>query len=191
LVKGEGPKRKQPKAGLRESVPRARVKSKSFKPNEPWHLNFSLIDREGPFAWPAAGPQALTLPWWLQIMNSRFDRQEIFEAGAAHISGYMHHAVLLEDCTKSAQERLNALLKADNPTEQIFVDSIFSFRYCTAPHSTQRVWGIFDENIYYVLWWDPGHGVFGGRRDVSGSGSCADHDCLHLTESAESLRFNL
>jgi hypothetical protein len=40
------------------------------------------------------------------------------------------------------------------------LDEVFNelTRYRTA--GTARVWGFERENVFYVLWWDPGHMVY-------------------------------
>lgn len=59
-----------------------------------------------------------------------------------------NHSVPINDLCKEARDRLEAL-KLDD------VDDLFRFRLS----GEQRVWGMRDRQIFYLLWWDPNHQV--------------------------------
>lgn len=58
------------------------------------------------------------------------------------------HGVSLSSLSKEARDRLEEIRQDDAP-------ELFSLRITGAA----RVWGILDEEVFRVLWWDPNHQV--------------------------------
>jgi hypothetical protein len=58
------------------------------------------------------------------------------------------HGVEVGKLSRDAQERLVRIHQDD-------VDQLFSLRIS----GRRRVWGIMDEHVFRVLWWDPEHQV--------------------------------
>ena len=58
------------------------------------------------------------------------------------------HDVEVPRLIKDAQDRLKKIHLED-------YDSLFRFRF----GGRERLWGIRQENIFYLLWWDPRHEV--------------------------------
>ena len=58
------------------------------------------------------------------------------------------HDVEVPKLTKDARDRLAAIKLED-------YDTLFRFRLS----GRERLWGIRQENIFYLLWWDPKHQV--------------------------------
>lgn len=148
----------------------------------PWHLNFSLVDDDGPFAWPSHGVEGVLLPAWLHALNRKLDVPTLLRERIPNSDGSVHHSVSAERCSEPAQERLQDLLAMwGKLMDQRFNESLFSLRYCLAPNSTQRVWGIFEDDlIFYALWWDPNHDVYAFAPDDRATGNCLIAKCLHL-----------
>lgn len=160
-----------------------------YAAGRPWHLNFSLLDFSGPYAWPSPDdPRARHLNCWLQKMNAETDRKHLEESQLSWRNKSTHHAVALERCHSDAQDRAAALQTEGAKWAQLVGDSLFSLRYCLAPYSTQRVLGVMidDEDtsvsIFYPLWWDPSHEIYANREDSYGTGSCYTSGCLHLEQ---------
>jgi hypothetical protein len=61
-----------------------------------------------------------------------------------------HHAVSVEQLCKEARDRLNHLFRGN-----IDVDELVSLRLS----GKERVWGILDNGVLALLWWDPQHQV--------------------------------
>ena len=70
--------------------------------------------------------------------------KEIIREGRRQGSHFMTVSKLSPEAIKRLKE-----LKLDD-------DRLFSFRFMKRP----RMWGIVDQGIYNVLWWDPEHTVF-------------------------------
>lgn len=154
----------------------------------PWHVNFSLVDTEGPYSWPTENPYGVLLPVWLHALNRSLDLPQLLRERVPHSNGSIHHAVPAAKCSKAAQDRLqNLVRKGSNSIEQIFSESLFSLRYCLAPDSKERVWGILEDNVFYALWWDPNHEVDTHRPDARKKGNCYSAKCLHLTNDYEQV----
>jgi len=60
-----------------------------------------------------------------------------------------HHFMPVTKICESAQNRLSALHLEDT-------DALFSLRLSGA----ERIWGLLDNGILLVLWWDPFHLVY-------------------------------
>lgn len=65
-----------------------------------------------------------------------------------HSNGDNHFMSVQKICNE-AQERLRALRLDDT-------DALFSLRLS----AQERVWGILDNGVFLVLWWDPFHQVY-------------------------------
>jgi len=65
------------------------------------------------------------------------------------IEGKNNHYIDVKDICKEAQERLRQI-KLDE------YDTLFSFRLT----GKKRLWGIRENEILYLLWWDPEHTVY-------------------------------
>jgi hypothetical protein len=59
-----------------------------------------------------------------------------------------NHAIPVADLTREAQDRLAEIGQDD-------VDELFSLRLS----AKERIFGILDESVMRVLWWDPDHRV--------------------------------
>ncbi len=62
-----------------------------------------------------------------------------------------HHSQPLDSIARDAQrDAQRARL------DETFGDTVFRFRL----GSTQRLWGFRQEQVFYVVWWDPKHKVY-------------------------------
>ena len=67
-----------------------------------------------------------------------------------------NHSVQIVALCKEAQSRLNSMYKGN-----LDIDSLVSLRLS----GRERVWGILDQGVLVVLWWDPEHAVCPSLRD--------------------------
>lgn len=67
-----------------------------------------------------------------------------------------NHSVAIDGLCKEAQARLNEMFKGN-----VDIDSLVSLRLS----GRERVWGILDQGVLAVLWWDPEHAVCPALRD--------------------------
>jgi len=105
---------------------------------------FQILDLDGPWSWSNVPDAAL-----LHAIRDRLRNYESMtwrEIKQNDNSG--SHAIPIDRLCLEAQKRLMALKQDDAAT-------LFSLRI----NQKQRVWGIRDEHIFRILWWDPEHTV--------------------------------
>jgi len=103
-----------------------------------WHIR--IIDKEGFWG-------------WKQITRSIFDdilkKMSDFETMKwSEILNRNNHAVEISKMCPGARKRLKELKQDD-------IDELISLHLT----GKNRVWGIRDQNILKILWWDPNHTV--------------------------------
>ena len=104
-----------------------------------WHLR--IVDKEGPWGWNSVDQTT----FWKVI----FPKISNFETMTYNkILGRTHHEVLVSRICKRAQGRLEEI-------EQDDTDQLVSFHI----GGKKVIWGIRDQNIFKVLWWDPNHEI--------------------------------
>ncbi len=64
-----------------------------------------------------------------------------------------NHSVLTSQIAPEAQKRLLEITMDDN-------DELFRFRL----NGEQRLWGIREQNVFKILWWDPRHKVYPSQK---------------------------
>jgi hypothetical protein len=103
-------------------------------------LRAGQMDMDGPWGWSKFDPLLLQ-----NLLHKIFDSQkltwQILRENGSHL-------VQVGDLCSKAQKRLFDLSKDD-------CDELFSLRVT----GKQRIWGIKDGSILWLLWWDPNHEV--------------------------------
>lgn len=113
----------------------------AYIPNDNGCPQFQFeLDMDGPFSWNYFKTQEL--PDFLAKLFElqRCSWQELKDKGS--------HLVAIEKLESLAQKRLRELKKDD-------LDNLYSLRLT----GKKRVWGIKNNNILRILWWDPEHQV--------------------------------
>ena len=107
-----------------------------------WHIR--TIDKEGSWGWNQVND--LTLEGFENILSkmSNFETMKWSE-----ILNRNNHPVPILDLSPEAQKRLKALRQDD-------VDELISLHM----NGKKRIWGIRDQNVLKILWWDPNHTVY-------------------------------
>ncbi len=175
----------------RHQIPKPQIQTRSglrqFQSGGLWHINFTLIDGEGPFKWPTESDHASLLLIWLMRLNQKCDRKSLEEGTLSHFKGTIHHSIPIGDCSEAAQQRISEL-QLERKWAQILSGNLMRLRYCLAPNSTERVWGHMEdpdeeagtyESIFYPIWWDPNHDVQPDSNIGEFHGSCYTSNCLH------------
>jgi hypothetical protein len=109
--------------------------------NPAWRI--SKIEMVDPFGWHNLNAQEIKN---IQTKLSEFESMiwnEISVQGKKQ-----HHSVTIDQLSKEAQTRLEEKNIVD-------IDELFSLRLS----GKQRVWGILEQGILNLLWWDPNHQV--------------------------------
>jgi hypothetical protein len=106
---------------------------------------FSWIDHDGPWGWKS-------LP--IEKIHEILDKLAGWEAKTwPEVLGedpHNQHYTNVENLTSKAQQRLEVLHLDD-------LDQLFRFRFM----KKERLWGVAVGNVFYLLWWDPDHDVYG------------------------------
>lgn len=99
------------------------------------------LDLDGPYGW------GKVTELHLREITSKLSELEKFSW--AQLDKHRHHPIARENLGADARKRLREIKQDD-------VDVLHTLRLA----GTRRVWGILVGNVYYVLWWDPGHKVY-------------------------------
>ncbi len=102
---------------------------------------FRSLDLQGPWCWAQMATTTL-----LEVMERLKNFENMTWVEIEQRSG--SHFVDRDSLIKAANDRLAEIRQDD-------VDSLFSLRI----NGKARIWGIRDEHILRVLWWDPEHQV--------------------------------
>lgn len=104
-----------------------------------WH--FECMDHSG--KWPCTYP----------TLESIKDRLHEYEKRKwSELRGESSHPLPVEKIIRRAQERLDQLGHRD-----------YAHLYqldIRGPGQKQRLWGLREENIFNILWWDPNHEIY-------------------------------
>jgi len=130
---------KQPRAiaaPTADRIPRAITPDENGRPS----FRADRMDVDGPWHW--GNLESIHLQAFLQkIFDSQhLTWQELHEKGC--------HSVCVSELVSDAQKRLQKIGQDD-------LDELYSLRLT----GKQRVWGIKERNIFWLLWWDPTHSI--------------------------------
>ena len=118
--------------------PRGAEKAEKIPDLISWHIR--IVDKEGPWGW----KQLTRLIFdGILIKMSNFETMKWSE-----ILNRYNHPVPISDLCSEARRRLKELQQND-------VDELISLHLT----GKNRVWGIRDQNVLKILWWDPNHTV--------------------------------
>lgn len=108
---------------------------------------FSSLDFDGPWGWASADLATLR-----QVHQKlcHFEKRTGAEVFGPNVG---HKMIAPDHLPKKASRRLGELGVDDT-------DKLCELRLT----GKQRVWGLRQENIIHLLWWDPEHTVFASRR---------------------------
>jgi len=106
-----------------------------------WKL--SLLDWDGPWGW-----RDIKANQWQQILQ----KLGYFETRTwADIkSDGNNHAVFIQNCPNPETLKRLTEIHLDD------IEELFSLRLS----GKERIWGILDNHIFKILWWDPNHEVW-------------------------------
>lgn len=123
-----------------ERQPRGIKKAQRIESNLiAWHLR--IVDQEGRWGWNRVDQTTFWKEIFLKI--SDFETMTYSE-----ILGKDNHEIPISNIIREAQIRLKEI-------EQDDVDHLVSLHIT----GKKRIWGIRDQNIFKVLWWDPNHEI--------------------------------
>ena len=126
----------------RKTIPRVAIQRDAFPS---WH--FSSVDWDGEWGWGKLGLQDYRdLIEWMKTIECQ-NWGEVLQQSATRNA--KHHTMPRGELCRGAQKRLEEICQDDT-------DEVFSFRLS----GQKRLWGIVQNNIFKILWWDPLHTVY-------------------------------
>lgn len=134
-----------------ESPPTKKTPRRLFNPEDfesktiVWHIN--TICREGNWGWEKVGRKM----FWKDIVQKLSSFESMTWANIK-AGGYGKTIPVFRIC-REAQRHLSAIRQEDT-------DYLFELRLS----AKKRVWGIRDQRVLKVLWWDPEHTVCPSRK---------------------------
>jgi hypothetical protein len=107
-----------------------------------WHVK--LVDHEGPFGWCGMAGKR-------EMMRYIHDKLGNFETmtWAEIKANKQNHQCPVAETSQEAQKRLREI-NLDQ------YDELFSLRLS----GKERIWGIREQRVFRILWWDPKHQVY-------------------------------
>lgn len=110
-----------------------------------WHMG--IVDLEGSWPWPVDDKKTI----WGRI----FPKVKSFETmtWAEIMKEGQSHSVAVSEIISSASKRLEEINQDD-------IDALFSLRIS----ARERLWGIRDQHMFKILWWDPNHEVCPSKK---------------------------
>lgn len=102
---------------------------------------FRIVDLQGPWGWDRMEAAVV-----VEVLTKLRDFESMTWLEIDGPTG--SHGVALHRLSRQAQQRLTEI-RQDDAAE------LFSLRIT----GKRRVWGILDEHVLRILWWDPGHQV--------------------------------
>lgn len=154
----------------------------ALKPAEgAWILDWSRLDRGGPFPWPASDSALFYhLAGFLVRLNA-LSLHEVMDLRRARGGSAVH---ALSDMSDPARQRWSEIYEdgdfdsADSPYLELV-----TMTYCIKQVDARRVVIALDsqERIGYPLWWDEHHEVSGSNRHKDPE-PCAYPECHHLPD---------
>ena len=108
---------------------------------------FSAVDRDGKWKCSLSVLNVQTVKNILRKLHD-FDSRKWSE-----IKGNKSHNIPVSKICSDAQKRLIHIKRDD-------IDTLFSIRIS----GRERIWGIRDQNVFSILWWDPKHEVYPSKK---------------------------
>jgi hypothetical protein len=137
------PHQRQPALAVRPkgNEPRLGERVDDVKTLRPvWRLG--LMDMTGGWGWRNATPEDLHQVWARLKCFESMTWGEIERSPSCGSMG-------VEGICEGARERLVAISRDD-------IDTLYKLRVTSAG----RIWGIRNQHVFELLWWDPGHTVY-------------------------------
>lgn len=159
---------------------RPRAQSAKSVSTENWSISFKFIDSFPGMDWPGEAEVV-----HFHILAWLFKINRIPWATLENISRE-DGKPLLQRCDVStlgriARNRIEELSRtADANDIHIVVESdwLHEFTYCYRRNDPRRLWGVFLEGVFHVVWWDPSHAASGSSMAVRNTRPC-ELECFH------------
>lgn len=146
-------------------------------------IDWSRVDREGPFAWPDRGSVEYVYLAGLLVSLNEVDLSEVFLLERKFNGKSAIHALGEDDLSPEASDRWEQFCGSRSPESDRWRDFEFvTVTYCLAEDVGQRVIVLLDtqSRVCYPLWRDPHHRVSGSNRKKPDSPRpYSDPECFH------------
>lgn len=149
-----------------------------FASGTTWSLSFRLLDPFRNWSFPDRAEAKWNIFGWLIKLNQDYDLRELKNIALSNSEGTAHHWVGFDKLNSDALGRVKYLQSRPEYFE-IIEDRLFSMRYCYRPNSPERLIGTVFNHVYYPIWWDANHEVYGATRKANTAGICESYSCIH------------
>ena len=112
-----------------------------------WRLKF--VDMLGPWGWFNIKEKDKGVLLDIRNRLGEFERMTWGEIGKKN----QNHPIPVDKIANKAQKRLKEI-------NLDFVENLYSLRIT----KQSRLWGYRDNNMFYILWWDPEHTVYSSKK---------------------------
>lgn len=153
-----------------------------------WRLDWSRVDRGGPFPWPNGKSEEYAQLAAVLAGLNEVDLSEVFHLERLHSGESAVHAVVENTLSSEARQRWEELYARANESNAEEWEDDYHFitvSYCLKPESSERIICLFSghDRRMYPLWWDPEHKVCGndGRGNGRVRPNCDAAECFHLS----------
>jgi hypothetical protein len=159
---------------------RPRAPSAKSVSTENWSISFKYVDSFSGMDWPGEAElvhfhilawlfKINMIPWVTLENTSREDGKPQLQRCDVSTLGSI------------ARNRIEELSRTANANDiHIVVESdwLHEFTYCHRRNDPRRLWGVYLEGVFHVVWWDSNHSVSGSSMAVRNTKPC-ESDCLH------------
>ena len=153
-----------------------------------FEVSFEYTDRNSNFCWPIDPAANYLVCSWLYILSQLHDLDSLFKFKIVGYQDFAHHEVSIETFHHLPQKLIGAW-KEDLNFDELLAHPIYSLRFCYKENSSERLIGIPRNGVFYVLWWDPNHSIYGVPLNLDPQ-KCERADCVHPNFEADFLREN-
>jgi hypothetical protein len=180
-----------------QQVPRDKPKY-SFPVPKPAHIkieqqtgfevSFEYTDKKSNYRWPADPAANYLVCSWIYRLSQIHNLESLFNYKIDGYQDFAHHEVSLESFHHLPQKLIDGW-KGDVNFDELMAHPIFSLRFCYRKNSSERLIGVPRNGVFYILWWDPNHSIYGIPLTVDAE-RCKRLDCIHPHFNADFLQEN-
>lgn len=174
--------------GFSNPVPKKKQKRttlSALKPSEgSWLLNWSRIDRGGPFPWPASDTRMFYLLAGYLVRLNELSLHEVMGLQRVNGTSAVHAIATMSD--EAVARWSDIYQQGDFDSAQSPHLELVTMTYCIKQVDARRVVIALDaqERVAYPLWWDQKHEVSGSNRDNDPK-PCTFDGCHHLPDDID------
>jgi hypothetical protein len=143
-----------------------------------FEVSFEYTDRHSNYKWPSDPAANYLVCSWIYKLSQDYDLDSLFNYKIDGYQDFAHHQVSIETF-HHLPKKLIGEWKENLDFDELLAHPIFSLRFCYKENSSERLIGIPRNGVFYILWWDPNHTIYGVPLNLD-TQKCERLDCVHL-----------